>query len=62
MLILSRTTPDGLFTITIESTGFDDGPDLPVEGIEALIHELEVLRAMLIGFVIESGRETTRAN
>ena len=61
-MTLSRTTNDGLFTITIESTSFDDGPDLLVEGIEQLIHELEVLRAMLIGFVIESGKEVWVAN
>lgn len=61
-MTLSKTTPDGFFTITIESEGFDDGPDLPVESIEALIHELEALRAMLVGLIISDAKEGQLAN
>ena len=62
---LSKSTPDYFFKITIESDMFDDAIEdegIPVDAIEGLILELELIAAELKQFLIESEKEVKNAN
>jgi len=64
-LKLSKSTPDYFFKITIESDMFDDAIEdegIPVDAIEGLILELELIAAELKQFLIESEKEVKNAN
>lgn len=62
---LSKFTTDRFFKITISSDLFDEldeDAEIPVDSIESLILELELIAAELKKFLEESGKEPKVAN
>lgn len=62
-MLISKSTPDGFFTISIESEMWEEeGDEVPIRSIEQLVLELELVAAELKQFLIKEEKGPSHAH